>query len=561
MAIDEKEILATVEALPLQPPKESVEELKRRGFLNTGALVYKTGYWTDPLTGLKEKCCEVVCTECGKQFYLERVEGGYCHSNYGQIGFLDPTDGKAKKTEDCCLCPCCKAQARALHTSHIRNYFTIDYCNFITVHNTNGHLAVLMWQAQKQCTVKGEVRYFIYRGEGIIVFGNKLVRVTSEHRYFNSYTYYPQWHGRKRFVDMIGEVSAKQFLFLDKSVIEATESKHCAFAEYVQTAGNVLRPLGYMRVWCKYPHVENLVRCGYSALVNDMIDACTYKSYNTKDQHLNMEDLKCALDWKKRKPHEMLQLQKEDMGITTKLPWWDLRLYAVCKSRYSVTLPQKLLLQTGIKKELVTVLLRGKHGFYPQPLRLLNYLKKNEESSGISNALGLLRDYWDALYDLYGEISSKLAFPAKLKEAHDDMTARAECKANEEISNKIETRGRRFEKLSFADEETGLTIFPCPNQYELIREGKHLNHCVARYAKSIAGGKTSIFLVRKTAAPDTPFFTLEFKNGEIAQNHGYGNCDPTPEVTAFVDKWLEFIKNGGNKNGKPNNNIPKTTSA
>jgi len=316
-----------------------------------------------------------------------------------------------------------------------------------------------------------------------------------------------------------------------------------------------------MRVWCKYPHVENLVRCGYSALVNDMIDACTYKSYNTKDQHLNMEDLKCALDWKKRKPHEMLQIPKEDMGITTKLPWWDLRLYAVCKSRYGVTLPQKLLLQTANKKELVVIFLRGKHGFYPQPLRLLNYLKKNEKSSGISNALGLLRDYWDALYDVYGEISRDLAFPSKLKEAHDDMTARAECKASEEISNKIEVKGKKLEKLSFADEETGLTIFPCPNQYDLIREGKHLNHCVARYAKSIAYGKTSIFFIRKTTAHDTPFFTLEFKNGEIAQNRGCGNCNPTPEVTAFVGKWLEFIKNGGNKNGKPNNNIPKTTSA
>ena len=153
MAIDEKEIHITVEALPLQPPKESIAELKRRGFLNTGALVYKTGYWKDPLTGLKEKCCEVVCTECGKQFYLERVEGGYCHLSYGgrQIGFLDPTDGKAKKTEDCCLCPYCKAQARALHTSRIKNLFVVDYCNFITVHNTNGHLAILMWQGQKNC--------------------------------------------------------------------------------------------------------------------------------------------------------------------------------------------------------------------------------------------------------------------------------------------------------------------------------------------------------------------------------------------------------------------------
>lgn len=559
----EKEIQATVEALPLQPPEESVAELQRRGFLSTGALVYKTGYWKDPLTGLREKCCEVVCTECGDRFYLERVEGGNCSQSYGggQIGFLDPTDGKPKKTEDCCLCPCCKAQVKALHTSRIRGHFVIDYCNFITVHNINGHLAILMWQGQKNSNVNGEVSYSIYRSEGIVVFGSKLVRVTSEQRYYNSYTYYPQWQRRKRFDDMIGEKSAKQFLFLDKAVIESTESKHCALAEYVKKAGKVLRPIGYMRVWCKYHHVENLVRSGYSSLVNKMIDACTYKSYTLKQQHLNMEDLKSALDWKKRKPHEMLQLQKEDVGIATKLPWWDGRLYAVCKSRYGVTLSKKLLSQTQNKKELLAVFLKGSHGFYPQPQRLLNYLQKNEKSNDIRSAWGLLRDYWDALYDVYGEIPKNLAFPSKLKAAHDDMTARAECKASVELSTKIEARGEKLKKLSFSDEETGLVIFPCPNQYELIYEGKCLAHCVARYAKSIADNKTAIFFIRKNTCPDTPFFTLEFKKGEIAQNHGYNNCDPTPDVNTFVEKWLEFIKNGGNKNGNRSNSIPKTVGA
>lgn len=550
MAIDEKEIQTTVEALPLQPPEESIAELKRRGFLQTGALVYKTGYFKDPLTGLKEKCCEVICTECGKKFYLERVEGGSCHLSYSGIGFIDPIDGIAKKTEDCCLCPCCKAQVRALHTSYIKSSFVIDYRNFITIHNINGHLAMLMWQGQKSCNVKGEVNYSIYRKDGIVVFKNKLIRVTSEQRYFNSYTYCHHWERRKRFVDMIGEISANQFLFIDNTVIETTESKHCAFAEYVQALGSVLRPLGYMRVWCKYPHVENLVRSGYSGIVNSMIDACTYKSYNTRQQHLNMEDVKCALDWKKRKPHEMLQIQKEDMSMALKLPWWSFRMYAVCKSCYGVTLHQKLLSQAENKKDLVSLFIKGNHGFYPQPVRLLNYLKKNNKSKNITNAFRLLCDYWDALYDVYGEISSKLAFPPKLKEAHDDMTARAECKASVEISNKIEVRCKRSEKLSFTDEGAGLTIFPCPNQYELIREGKHLNHCVARYAKSIADGTTSIFFIRKISALDTPFFTLEFKNGVVVQNHGYGNCNPTLEVKDFVNKWLKFIATGGRNNGK-----------
>ena len=45
-------------------------------------------------------------------------------------------------------------------------------------------------------------------------------------------------------------------------------------------------------------------------------------------------------------------------------------------------------------------------------------------------------------------------------------------------------------------------------------------------------------------SPDKPFFTLELneENVRVVQNRGKGNCDRTPEVEAFEEKWLEFVK-------------------
>ena len=94
-------------------------------------------------------------------------------------------------------------------------------------------------------------------------------------------------------------------------------------------------------------------------------------------------------------------------------------------------------------------------------------------------------------------------------------------------------------------------IRPAASHSELIAEGKALHHCVGGYAKSHADGSTSIFFIRKISAEDTPFYTLEYKNGKVQQNRGNGNCSRTQEVSDFEEEWLEYIKNKEfMKNGK-----------
>ena len=67
---------------------------------------------------------------------------------------------------------------------------------------------------------------------------------------------------------------------------------------------------------------------------------------------------------------------------------------------------------------------------------------------------------------------------------------------------------------------------------------------MATYARNHAEGRTAILFIRRTEAPDQPFFTLEFdeKAKKVRQNRGLRNCDRTPEVREFEKAWLNHVR-------------------
>ena len=142
--------------------------------------------------------------------------------------------------------------------------------------------------------------------------------------------------------------------------------------------------------------------------------------------------------------------------------------------------------------------------------------------------------------------------------AHDDMVMCMKEKENKELNEKFSLRLEDLRRFEFRDDSLNLMIRPVASHAELIKEGSILHHCVATYAKMHASGKTTIFFIRKTDDPERPFFTLEFKNGQVMQNRGDHNCERTPEVTKFEDEWMEYVK-GVMKNEK--RNYTKRTAA
>lgn len=173
--------------------------------------------------------------------------------------------------------------------------------------------------------------------------------------------------------------------------------------------------------------------------------------------------------------------------------------------------------------------------------------------------LALVGDYYDYLHEcekLKLDLSKKfILFPENLRKAHED-TSRAirEIKAQKE-AEAIAERDRAFaiklkdleKKYSFSVD--GLFIRPAKGAGELIKEGASLNHCVATYADRYLNGQTIILFIRREAAPNESYYTMELspQSEMVIQCRGLRNCGKTPEIEEFIRKWDEWRSNKKNK--------------
>lgn len=110
---------------------------------------------------------------------------------------------------------------------------------------------------------------------------------------------------------------------------------------------------------------------------------------------------------------------------------------------------------------------------------------------------------------------------------------------------------------AFSIKGKGLVLVVPKTGDEIRAEGAALHHCVGGYVESVAKGETNIFFIRQADNPDKPYFTLEWKNNDIAQCRGLNNCSMPAEVKvftqAFKKKMLDSIekeKYGGAVNGR-----------
>ena len=132
----------------------------------------------------------------------------------------------------------------------------------------------------------------------------------------------------------------------------------------------------------------------------------------------------------------------------------------------------------------------------------------------------------------------------------DEIDAEKRRKQEEEAKRKMSEIKKLMEDIldknkdsdAFAIKGRGLVLVVPKSGDEIRAEGIALHHCVGGYVERVAEGKTNIFFVRKAEAPDVPYFTMEFKDGEVKQCRGYANCDMPSDVKAFVDAFEQKMK-------------------
>ena len=545
---------------PHEPPGDPIAVLKKRGYLKKDALIYRVAYVKNPLTDKKEKMVKVVCTDCGESAYLEHVPGGECRCSGATFGFIDPADKQAKKSYNTCICPCCGRGLTARHIGDFKKIFELDSKQFLTVHNIEGSLAVLSWIATKYADNEGKVHYG-YRGfEGVAVVDGTLVRVKKYYKFMSSYSWISEWEYCRKYQDELGGWDNSEMIGWRKNIVEKSNCANSALCEYMREGDSKDKgafPGRYLQTWIKHPQVENLVRQGYSQFVTSVFTHATIiDNYYSSVYQISQTGL--FINWKEVKPLRMLGLKKSESEIAKGCTLDEILLYRKIRDKRGVKLTaQQLKVIGNDNRYFFAWAVEDANGYKVPIVRTLNYLQKQKKAhkGDIVNA-SYLQDYWNMLYEIYGEMVESELYPKDIVEAHDRMVSRKQEKESAELQDKFDKRFKELEPLCFADEETGLLIRPCHSQLEMIAEGKTLYHCVGGYAKSHASGGTSILFIRKIDEPDKPYYTLEYQGGKVVQNRGLKNCARTEAVKHFEEKWLEYIKTikqKGNKNGKRSN--------
>lgn len=280
---------------------------------------------------------------------------------------------------------------------------------------------------------------------------------------------------------------------------------------------------------------------------------------------------------KKLKKSELRYLNLDDVGIDD-LP----RIYKYreriefCQKIGANRLAKQIIWRNELDMRIITMnFLKRNKSFFKNSTRVFSdyLLKKNIESKGIRfvpgvevymsykdvsevpEFIGLLKlqnylikqscsfnyymDYLNILNSLNVNDKDKIKFPSNIVLSHDRAVDAFNAVKHDIKRQEFESRKQREKSMEM---EIGQYKFMLPaTADDLIQEGKVLHHCVggSGYIQSHAEGKTTIIFIRKNS--DEPFYTMEYKNGNVVQVRGERNKDADSDVEKAVNQWQKNI--------------------
>lgn len=534
---EEKDYTAGV---PTTPPDGLLDWLIGKGALSKNAIVYRSDYVTDEETSNKTKVVYCTCTACKRSFHEKYVGNYMCHSTYWKsapFGFINHMTNENVISSNTTMCPECASPVEALHLGDIygeRGRMLVDAYP-MSVHRINGLIYLLSWRVAKWVDKSGKVSFETNPYEGYAFDGRKAVKIVGYSQFF-SYRYTGQWEQRVKCVDTYGE--ATYVYPFDADILTGTSLENSKLNIF---AGAVKEPalIAYLKIFQKHKNVENLVMQGASVILQDKIKETRHHYYWHKGYTSNVD----TINWKAKRPSEMLGLNREEFRLCVENEWTlsKLNLYLYAKENGILLSEDEVEFCSTFGQYIFKTILECDRPRNVSVLRCLRYLKKQKQKNVTMGERELI-DYWKMSRKLGDELVRDAdIFPQSLQNAHDACTDRINAINDAKRDAKFK---ERFDALSIYDfEYEGLCIRPPRTTDELRKEGKTLGHCVFSYADSHVSGKTAILFIRHINEPDEPYFTLELdeKKLSVRQNRGKCNCARTEEVVVFEEKWLNYI--------------------
>lgn len=182
--------------------------------------------------------------------------------------------------------------------------------------------------------------------------------------------------------------------------------------------------------------------------------------------------------------------------------------------------------------------------------KMLRYLCTEKERMNICEYC----QYVKTIQKLGYKMDDSYLYPKDFRKADDkatddynrqqDTIKIALSKAQSAIIKQISEGLRQMKDLAeFMDGSKGLLVYVPESAKDLIQEGRSLHNCIGTYVERVAEKKTMVFFVRKIDAPNEPFVTFEYANGEVIQcRYDYNKNVEDTKIINFVDAFTERLR-------------------
>ena len=319
--------------------------------------------------------------------------------------------------------------------------------------------------------------------------------------------------------------------------VENTTLQYCDLAGYRRTATQKrvnTNQIRFLVDWARYPAVEKLWKAGYT-------DPVFHKMTSTP------KECQHTIRWTKDAISEAIRFPKRLLKLHAPADWTIWKLKAMTEAWD--------LVQAGrIREKEIPELLRCSASFdyfraalgHASVHKIVAYLEKriaverarHPDTTYFYTPVAY-RDYLKDCIKLGWNLNDlQILLPPNLDAAHQRTTEQVKYEANRSENEKFQKT--REKKLWMEWTQGDLLIRMPRNGEEIIREGQALHHCVGGYVNRAAEGSVTILFVRLVAAPDTPYYTLEWNGERVVQCRTTSNRDyrQDQEVYDFVTSWV-----------------------
>lgn len=513
-----------VDLCPEELPADLVQYIRTRVIPEDRTLIYKKGNTRG------------ICFQCGRN--------------------VRATGGKRFRQSEVIRCPECGSVVTAyLETS---DRFKVDYVqNIATIQKgTDGKtLFIRQWHILRDMTaqwedIPGQLQEIARYG----IRGNKVARWQKETKsnwYWSTYRERLDKWSRVKNDARTYDGSYYFHLPLDwETELEGTSLQFCDLQGYMRSKDckSDLEPIRLLMDWARYPSVEKLWKAGYRQIIHDRERGMFNGTKNTI--LWSRGSMREAL----RFPVRLLKLQPPGkwtlMDCKTVTALWDIcRQGKIRESDIETLFRANVgidMIGNALGHASVGKILRYVKKIRTQEREAKEKLKKETLAAGKAwyewnhtpKIVQTYRDYLRDLVKLEVNMDDEIVlFPRDLEAAHQRTIVAVKYKSQEIHNEKVKKRAEALSKLAW--ERDGLIIRPAADAEELVREGAALDHCVAGYAEDVAQGKTAIFVIRLSADPDKPFYTMEWRGDRVIQCRTEHNksYEADPAVMDFVDAW------------------------